>query len=135
MYAAASAYRRHGIITTPITAVISPPVTYEIRRGERFEKSFDGETTLAAMLVVSWAASTTSAAKTITPVPPMRLTSTTGSQIASPKITMVAQVTATPMKAKSVIVVGRPSACPSTWERWFFAYRVKSGILRLSVAQ
>ena len=35
----------------PITAVIRPPVRNEIWRGERLEKSFDGETTLAAMFV------------------------------------------------------------------------------------
>ena len=51
----------------------------------------------------------------------MRLTSTTGSQIGSPKITIVALVTATPMNANAVIVVGRPSAWPSTCERWLFA--------------
>ena len=39
----------------PITAVIRPPVRNEIWRGDRFEKSFDGETTLAAMLVESCA--------------------------------------------------------------------------------
>ena len=54
----------------------------------------------------------------ITAVLPIRLTSTTGSQIGSPKIMIVALVTATPMNAKSVIVVGRPSACPSTCDRW-----------------
>jgi len=35
----------------PITAVIRPPVRNEICRGDRLEKSFDGETTLAAMFV------------------------------------------------------------------------------------
>ncbi len=35
----------------PITAVIMPPIRNEIWRGERLEKSFDGETTLAAMFV------------------------------------------------------------------------------------
>ena len=50
-------------------------------------------------------------------------------------MTIVALVTATPMNAKAVIVVGNPSACPSACERWLFAYRVKSGMLRLSVAQ
>ena len=92
-----------------------------MRRGWRLEKSFDGDTTLAAMLVESCAASTISVAKTITPVPPTRVISTTGSQMGSPKIPMVALVTATPMKANAVIVVGSPSACPSIWDRWFFA--------------
>jgi hypothetical protein len=85
------------------------------------EKSFEGETTLAAILVVSCAARTTSAAKMITGARPIRLTSTTGSQIAWPKITMVALVTATPMNANAVIVVGSPSACPRICERWLFA--------------
>ena len=49
-----------------MTAVIRPPVTYEIFRGLRFEKSFAGETTFAAMFVVICAASTTSAPKMIT---------------------------------------------------------------------
>src|SRR5687768_16842061 len=106
-----------------------------MRRGLRFEKSFDGETTFAAMLVVSCAASTTSAAKMITMGPPIRLIRTTGSQTASPKMRIVALVTATPMKAKAVIVVGRPRACPSACDRCDRAYRVKSGMLRLSVAQ
>jgi hypothetical protein len=47
--------------------------------------------------------------------------SATGSQIASPKTTMVAAVTAIPMKLKAVIVRGNPRACPMIWERWVFA--------------
>src|SRR5688500_20344559 len=38
---------------TPTTPVILPPVRNEIRRGLRFEKSFDGDTTFAATFVVS----------------------------------------------------------------------------------
>ena len=38
---------------------------------------------------------------------PMRAISTIGSQIASPKTTIVALVTATPMNANAVIVVGK----------------------------
>jgi hypothetical protein len=48
---------------------------------------------------------------------PMRAMSTTGSQIGSPKTTIVALVTATPMNANAVMVVGRPSAWPSICER------------------
>ena len=66
---------------------------------------------------------------------PMRAMSATGSQMGSPKTTIVALVTATPMNANAVIVVGRPRAWPSICDRWFFAYRVKSGMFRLSVAQ
>ena len=112
-----------------------PPARNEIWRGERFEKSFDGETTLAAMFVVSCAASTITAAMMITIAPPIRVMSTTGSQIGSPNSTTVALVTATPMNANAVIVVGSPSACPSACDRWLRAYRVKSGMFRLSVAQ
>ncbi len=45
----------------------------------------------------------------------------TGSQIASPKITAEADVTATPMKAKSVIVGGNPRNCPTICAFWSFA--------------
>jgi hypothetical protein len=38
-----------------------------------------------------------------------------------PKITIVALVTATPMNAKAVIVVGSPSAWPNACDRWFLA--------------
>ena len=41
--------------------------------------------------------------------------------MASPKTTIVALVTATPMKANAVIVGGSPSAWPSTCDRWLFA--------------
>ena len=51
----------------------------------------------------------------------MRLTSATGSHTGSPKITIVALVTATPMKANAVIVVGSPSAWPTACERWLRA--------------
>ena len=57
----------------------------------------------------------------ITPAPPILLTRTIGSQIASSKTTMVAAVTAIPMKEKAVIVSGRPRTCPKTCERWVFA--------------
>jgi hypothetical protein len=47
--------------------------------------------------------------------------SATGSQIASPKTTMVAAVTAIPINEKAVIVRGSPKACPITCERWLLA--------------
>ena len=71
----------------------------------------------------------------ITGALPMRAITWTGSQIASPNITIVALVTATPMNANAVIVAGSPSAWPITCDRWLRANRVKSGMLRLSVAQ
>ena len=52
---------------------------------------------------------------------PIRAMSATGSQIASPNSTIVALVTATPMNANAVIVAGKPSACPSAWDRWLRA--------------
>ena len=73
------------------------------------------------MLVVSCAASTTSAPVMITIGLPIRAINATGSQIASPNTTIVALVTATPMNANIVIVVGSPSACPSTCDRWLRA--------------
>ena len=76
-----------------------------------------------------------SAPKMITGALPILAISVTGSQIASPKTTIVALVTATPMNANAVIVAGKPMAWPSTCERWLRAYRVKSGMFRLSVAQ
>ncbi len=53
MYAPIVPINFQGIIRIPIRAVISPPVTYEIRFGFRLEKSLDGETTFAAIFVVS----------------------------------------------------------------------------------
>ena len=55
------------------------------------------------MLVVSCAIRMTNAPAMITGRLPMRAISTTGSQIASPKMTIVALVTATPMNANAVI--------------------------------
>lgn len=51
MYALKSPSSFQGIIKIPITPVIRPPVRNEMRRGFRLEKSFEGETTLAATLV------------------------------------------------------------------------------------
>ena len=90
-------------------------------RGARLEKSFAGETTFAAMLVVSCASSTMSAPKMMTGALPIRAMSATGSQMASPNSTIVALVTATPMNANAVIVAGRPIAWPSACERWLRA--------------
>ena len=53
--------------------------------------------------------------------PPIFPRRTVGSQMGSPKMTVVALVTATPMNANSVMVVGNPIAWPSTWSRWLFA--------------
>src|SRR5216684_1117259 len=50
MYAWASLSSFQGIISTPMTPVIMPPVRKEMRHGLKFEKSFEGDTTLAATL-------------------------------------------------------------------------------------
>src|ERR671921_2701699 len=106
MYAPAVSSSTHGNETMPRIAVIMPPILNEMYLGARFEKSNEGETTFAAMFVEIWAStmmimammSTTgrSAASLVT--------STTGSQIALPKTTMVAAVTAIPTKLKAVMV-------------------------------
>ena len=63
-----------------------PPVRNEIWRGERFEKSIDGDTTLAAMFVEICAMTTMTMASTSSTgrSASSRATSVTGSQIASP---------------------------------------------------
>src|SRR3954452_16588613 len=93
---------------TPMTAVIIPPVRNEITRGERFEKSLDGETTLAAMFVEICAITTMIIARTSSTGSPSSsfATSATGSQIGSPYLTIVADVTAMPMNEKPVMVSG-----------------------------
>ena len=103
--------------------MIRPPVRNEIWRGERFEKSLDGETTLAAMFVEICAITTITIAKISSTGRPSssRATSATGSQIGSPYSTIVADVTAIPMNEKPVIVSGMAMLWPTTCERWSFA--------------
>src|SRR3954469_24350820 len=107
----------------PMAAVIMPPVLNEMYFGARFEKSNEGETTLAAMFVEIWAMAMMIMAtiNSIGAFCASLVTSTTGSQIASPKTTMVAAVTAIPINEKAVMVSGRPKAWPRTWERWVLA--------------
>src|SRR5215475_12018683 len=113
MYALKSLRSFHGIMQIPITPVMSPPVRNEIRRGLRLEKSFDGDTTLAATLVFSVATSSATSATDATIGSLNRASSATGSQIASPNSTADADVTATPMNEYRVIAAGNPSACPT----------------------
>src|SRR5581483_11815131 len=113
MYALKSLSNFHGIISTPTTPVIRPPVRNEIRRGLRFEKSLDGETTFAATLVLSVAISSATRAMIATTGSLNFPSSATGSQIASPNSTTEADVTATPMNEYNVIAVGNPNACPN----------------------
>src|SRR5215470_13755278 len=97
MYELKSVISFHGIIRMPTTPVMSPPVRNEIKLGRKLEKSFDGDTTLAATLVfnvaISNATRATSATKGWLNFP----SSTTGSQIGSPNSTADAEVTATPI--------------------------------------
>ncbi len=74
----------HGMISTPSTAVIIPPVRNEIRRGDRLEKSLAGLTTFAAIFVESVATDKATSEKATTGNEPIFATSFTGSQIASP---------------------------------------------------
>ena len=67
-----------------MTAVIKPPVTYEIIFGFKFEKSLEGETTFAAIFVVSCAAKITAVAKAITRMLSNRRIRSTGFGIAWP---------------------------------------------------
>ena len=93
-------------------AVAKAPRRKLNRLGDRLMKAFAGDTTFAARLVDSVATDkATSETRTAVP-PPIRPSSTTGSGIASPKITTVADVTATPIKANRVMKVGRPIAWP-----------------------
>src|SRR5215218_10097524 len=137
MYAPTVLKSTHGNEISPMTAVMMPPVRNEMYLGARFEKSNDGDTTFAAMLVEIWAMAMMNMAriKRAGMSPVSRVTSATGSQIASLYTTTVAAVTAIPIKEKAVIVSGSPMTCPTTCERWVLAYRVKSGMLRESVIQ
>src|SRR5580765_2517572 len=98
------------MITIPITAVMSPPVRNEMTRGARLLKSFAGDTTLAARLVVIVATVSAIIDSTTVNGPPILPSSSTGSQITLPpgNTSTVADVTATPMNAYSVIVGGNP---------------------------
>src|SRR5260370_7971113 len=112
MYAWASLSSFQGIISTPMTPVIMPPMRKEMRRGLKFEKSFEGDTTLAATLVVKVATSSATRATSATTGRFNRPSSTTGSQIGSPKISTDADVPATPTKADNALLVGTPSTSP-----------------------
>lgn len=62
-------------------------------------------------------------------------TSFTGSQIGAPKMIALALVIKTPIAAKRNIVVGSATVCPIACSLWLRPKRVKSGMLRESVAQ
>ena len=84
-------------MTIPISPVMSPPVRNEILRGARWEKSFAGETTFAAMFVARVAMQRATIDRMRTAGLLKRTSTSRGSQMVSPKMTEVAEVTATPM--------------------------------------
>src|SRR5207247_10659683 len=71
-----------GCITMPIAQVMRPPVRKLMRRGEMFEKSLAGETTLAATLTLRVAISSAIMARTTAKGFPRRERTATGSQSA-----------------------------------------------------
>ena len=103
--------------------MISPPVRNEIWRGERFEKSFDGDTTLAAMFVEIWAIT----------IDDHREDQQDRQVVEQPRderhripdrlaeLDHVAHVTAMPMNEKPVIVIGIAMLWPTICDRWSFA--------------
>src|SRR4028119_1168585 len=123
MYAPTLLKSIHGKETMPSSAVMSPPILNEMYFGARLEKSNDGETTFAAMLVEIWAIAMTIMAimRSMGRSVSRRVTRATGGQIASSNTTMVAAVTAIPINENAVIVSGRPMAWPTTCERWLLA--------------
>src|SRR5688500_17386277 len=108
MYAPTLLKSTHGKEMMPMSAVMMPPVLNEMYFGGRFEKSKEGETTFAAMFVEIWAIAITIMAtiRSNGAFCVSLVMSTTGSQIASSKTTIVAAVTAIPMNEKAVIVRG-----------------------------
>src|SRR2546430_1504801 len=95
MYTFGSAINRQGAITIPRTPVIRPPVRKLISLGRAFEKSYEGLTMLAATLTDRVATASVKSAKTTTRGLSNWPTSATGSQIALPNTTTVADVIST----------------------------------------
>jgi hypothetical protein len=92
----------------PMKHVIIPPVLNDINLGLIFANPFAGLTTFAAMFVESVATVIAINEIITVVVDPSLPTSSTGSPIALPKITIVAEVTAIPINENNVIVVGNP---------------------------
>ncbi len=94
----------------PITPVIRPPVLKRMCLGHALAKSFAGDTTLAAMFTASVATMTENIANATTTGCSNLPTSLTGSQIAVPKMMVLALVISTPIAAKANMVVGSATA-------------------------
>src|SRR5215204_1334363 len=101
--------------------VIKPPVRNEIQRGKALAKSLAGETTLAAILTESVATTIVNIEIATTTGWENWPTSLTGSQSSSDlafgKTTTAAEVIKIPIAAKTTIVVGRATVCPTTCSR------------------
>src|SRR5262245_30895557 len=92
--------------------VIAPPSLKLIRFGYRFEKSFAGDTMLAATFTLSVASASATVASAMAKGEPSRASTATGSQMGWPKMAMVAVVTAIAMKEYAVIAIGKLTAWP-----------------------
>src|SRR5262245_17571468 len=87
MYTSAFASSRHGMITTPMIPVISPPSAKVIFFGKALEKSYDGLTTLAARFAEIVASTSATSATTTTAGEENRDARVAGSQMTSPNST------------------------------------------------
>jgi hypothetical protein len=99
------------------------------------EKSKAGETRLAAMFTDRVATSTVTSAYSRPRTLSVFAASWTGSQIVCPYTACEPEVTSTDSSANSVMVVGRPRACPQVCAFCDLPYRVKSGMFSDSVDQ
>lgn len=93
MYTCGSDSSRQGWIAIPITPVISPPVRKDTNRGAVLEKSYDGDTTLAATFTDIVARMTMTSPMTTAAVEENFVVSATGSQIVWWYTTVAAEVT------------------------------------------
>ena len=136
MYPEASAMSFHGNITVPRMAVTTPPVLNDNLSGARLTNAFAGATMFAAMFVLSVATSKPAIARNVVTGPLFILAkSAMGSETPEPKMIALQLVMAIDMNEKAAMKNGRPIACPLNCARCDFAYRVKSLMFRLSVAQ
>src|SRR5260370_28921786 len=94
-------------MTMTMAQLRRPPVRKLMRRGERLEKSFAGETTLAATLTLSVAMSNAIMARTTANGLPSRARTATGFQSASPKMIRVAEGTAMAVEEKKGMGAGK----------------------------
>mmetsp|Transcript_8191 Transcript_8191/g.28139 ORF Transcript_8191/g.28139 Transcript_8191/m.28139 type:complete len:349 (-) Transcript_8191:360-1406(-) len=135
MYPSVEDRSLQGWVTIPSTAVMKAPLVKEIFLGAKLTSAFAGATTLAAMLVEMVASKSPMRESTVGARPWILLTTCTGSEITSPKMTVVELVTATPRKENKAMNTGSPIAWPVSWAFWLLAYLVKSGMFSDSVDQ